>query len=32
MLKKNEELWKDRVKIVGLSVDDERDPVVTRVN
>lgn len=32
LLEKNEEKWKDKVRIVGLSVDDENETVVKRVN
>lgn len=31
MLKKNEESWKNKVRIVGISLDDEREKLVKRI-
>ncbi len=32
MLEKNEEAWKDRVRIIGVSLDENADDVKLRVN
>ena len=31
MLEKNEEIWKDKVRIVGVSVDEDKDDIKARI-